>query len=185
MPVKDPRARSRDASTPMKADTAAASYEPYVQLFRALFPRLAALSVFDARGEPVWSTEMADDGALRRLVHDTLQHAQLDPGAAGHSATLRGEEPVYLFWLPRDAARIDAGPFAVLAVCGRPGSESEHRTFAYVHGLLRPAIECLRRELLAREEIVQLNGSLLEHSQDLDMLPPAPRSRTWTRVSPH
>ena len=152
----------------MKPD--AASYEPYVQLFRALFPRLAALSVFDGKGEPLWSTEMAADPELSRLIGETLQHAQLDPGAPGHSAMLRGEEPVYFFWLRRDDAPLDAGPFAVLAVAGRRGSESEHRTFSYVHGLLRPAIECLRRELLSRVEIVQLHGSLVEHSQDLDML---------------
>ncbi|MFN8517737.1 MAG: hypothetical protein U0841_35215, partial [Chloroflexia bacterium] len=65
----------------MKPD--AASYEPYVQLFRALFPRLAALSVFDGKGEPLWSTEMATDPELSRLIGETLQHAQLDPGAPG------------------------------------------------------------------------------------------------------
>jgi diguanylate cyclase (GGDEF)-like protein len=154
----------------MKVDSAPASYEPYVQLFRALFPRLAALSVFDAHGEPVWSTEMASDGELRKLVAETLQHAQLDPGASGHMAMLRGEEPLYFFWLRRDDALLDAGPFAVLVVFGRRGSESEHRTFAFVQGVLRPAIECLRRELIARDEIVNLHGSLLEHNQDLDML---------------
>jgi diguanylate cyclase (GGDEF)-like protein len=154
----------------MKVDTAPASYEPYVQLFRALFPRLAALSVYDAHGQAVWSTEMTDDGALHRAVGETLQHAQLEPAAPGQSAMLRGEEPVYFFWLRRDSGPLDAAPFAVLALTAKRGSESEHRTFAYVNGLLGPAIECLRRELLSREEIVQLQSSLLEHSQDLDML---------------
>ena len=170
MPVKERRTASGDASSPMKVDSASASYEPYVQLFRALFPRLAALSVFDANAEPVWSTEMASDADLRKLVGETLQHAQLDPGAPGHSAMLRGEEPVYFFWLRRDTAPIDAGPFAVLVVAAKRGTESEPRTFAYVQGLLRPAIECLRRELVSRDDIVQLQGSLHEHSQDLDML---------------
>jgi diguanylate cyclase (GGDEF)-like protein len=169
MLVNERRQRSGDASGPMTI-AAPASYEPYVQLFRALFPRLAALSVFDTQGEPVWSTEMASDPELRKLVGETLQHAQLDPGAPGHQALLRGEEPMYFFWLRRDDARLEQAPFAVLAVAGRRGAQSEHRTYAFVHGLLRPAIECLRRELLAGEEIVQLRGALLEHNQDLDML---------------
>ncbi|MCC7462676.1 MAG: EAL domain-containing protein [Gammaproteobacteria bacterium] len=154
----------------MKVDSASAAYEPYAQLFRALVPRLAGLSVFDAEAEPVWSTEMASDAEMRKLIGETLQHAQLDPGAPGHAAVLRGEEPVYFFWLRGDAGPVDAAPFAVLVVTAKRGSEIEPRTFAYVHGLLRPAIECLRRELLSRDEIVQLHGSLQEHSQDLDML---------------
>ena len=154
----------------MKADSAPATYEPYTQLFRALFPRLTALSIFDAQAELLWSTEMASDNDVRKLVLETLQHAQLDPSAQGHAATLRGDEPMYFFWLRRPDAPVDAGPFAVVAVCCRPGPEADQRPFALVHGLLRPAIECLRRELLARDAIVQLNGSLLEHNQDLDML---------------
>jgi diguanylate cyclase (GGDEF)-like protein len=154
----------------MKADSAPTTYEPYTQLFRALFPRLAALSLFDAQADLLWSTEMASDNEVRKLVVETLQHAQLDPSAQGHSAMLRGDEPLYFFWLRRDDAPVDAGPFAVLVVSCRPGPEADQRSFALVHGLLRPAIECLRREMLARDAIVQLNGSLLEHNQDLDML---------------
>ena len=154
----------------MKPTAAPASLDHYAQLFRALFPRLTSLCVFDAQAEPLWSTEMATDPELRRLVGETLQHAQLDPTAQGHAATLRGDEPVYLFWLRRDDAPLGSGPFAVLAMMSKPGTGAEQRPFALVHGLLRPAIECLRRELLARDEIVQLHGSLLAHGQDLDML---------------
>jgi diguanylate cyclase (GGDEF)-like protein len=154
----------------MKINSGPASYEPYAQLLRALFPRLAALSMFDGGAELLWSTEMASDNDLRKLVTETLQHAQLDPDSPGHSGLLRGNEPVYFFWLRRESAAVDAEPFAVLAISCRPGAELEQRPFALVYGMLRPAIECLRRELLAREEILQLQGSLLEHNQDLDML---------------
>jgi diguanylate cyclase (GGDEF)-like protein len=154
----------------MKADSAPATYEPYTQLFRALFPRLTALSIFDAQAELLWSTEMASDNDMRRLVTETLQHAQIDPIAQGQSATLRGDEPLYFFWLRRDDVLMDAQPFAVVAILCRPGLQVDRRPFDLVQALLRPAIECLRRELLARDAIVQLNGSLLEHNQDLDML---------------
>jgi hypothetical protein len=66
----------------MKADSAPATYEPYTQLFRALFPRLTALSIFDAQAELLWSTEMASDNDMRSSCQ-TLQHAQLDPSAQG------------------------------------------------------------------------------------------------------
>jgi diguanylate cyclase (GGDEF)-like protein len=154
----------------MKPDPAADSYEPYAHLFRALFPRMAALSIFDATAEIIWSTAMVSDEELSRLVAETLRHAELDPGAPGHAATLRGDEPVYFFWLRADDALLDAPPFAVVTVLCRPGPAAEHRPFGLVQSLLRPAIECLRRELLARTEIRQLSGALLEHNQDLDML---------------
>ena len=168
--IKEPAGAREDATDPMKPTAAPASLDHYAQLFRALFPRLTSLCVFDAQAEQLWSTEMATDPELRRLVSETLQHAQLDPTAQGHAATLRGDEPVYLFWLRRDDAPLGSGPFAVLAMMSKPGTDAEQRPFALVHGLLRPAIECLRRELLARDEIVQLHGSLLAHGQDLDML---------------
>jgi len=52
-------------------------------------------------------------------------HAQLDPGAPGHSAMLRGEEPVYFFWLRRDDAPLDEVDGAVAPGLHRGGGE-EH-----------------------------------------------------------
>jgi hypothetical protein len=39
-----------------------------------------------------------------------------------------------------------------------------------VQALVRPGIECLRRELQARDKILNLNDSLLEQDNDLEML---------------
>ena len=36
--------------------------------------------------------------------------------------------------------------------------------------LVKPAVECLRRELMARDEILDLHSSLLEQDDDLEML---------------
>jgi diguanylate cyclase (GGDEF)-like protein len=154
----------------MKRDLTPAIFEPYLALARALLPSMTTLAVLDAQTELLYSSEMASDGELRRLAGEVLRHAELDPGAPGHAALLRPGEPVYFFWLRRDAAPPGTGPFAVLAISCRLAQGTEPRSFKFVQGLLRAATECLRRELLTREEITQLNAELLEHGRDLDML---------------
>ncbi len=69
-----------------------------------------------------------------------------------------------------DEVSADNMPFAVVAIGFRQNSDSEQRTFAFVHALVKPALECLRRELMARDEILNLHSSLLEQDNDLEML---------------
>ena len=52
----------------------------------------------------------------------------------------------------------------------RPTRDAEQRAFSFVQALVKPAIECLRRELMARDEILNLHSSLLEQDNDLEML---------------
>ncbi len=142
------------------------SLEPYSQLLRALLPRMSSLSVFDAQGQLHWSTEMAVAPELSKLIAESAKQAT--PGVPGVQATL-GSEPIYLFWLlGEDAA--EALPFVVVAISFRASSDGEQRSFAFVHGLVKPALECLRRELLARHEILNLHSSLAEQDDDLEML---------------
>jgi len=59
----------------------------------------------------------------------------------------------------------------VVAICFKPGNaDADLRAFSFVQALVRPGIECLRRELIARDKILNLNSSLLEQDNDLDML---------------
>jgi len=62
----------------------------------------------------------------------------------------------------------------VVAINFRPANngnaEPEQRSFSFVQALVKPAIECLRRELLARDEILNLQSSMLEQDADLEML---------------
>ncbi len=147
-----------------------ASLEPYVQVLRALLPRISHLSVFNASGELHWSSEMAVDPELMSLIPATLRAAQADASAPGEQR-VAGHEQAYLFWLRRDDGVPSAAPFAVVAIGCRPGgAEGDRRSFSFVHALVKPAIECLRRELMAREEILTLHTSLLEQDSDLEML---------------
>jgi diguanylate cyclase (GGDEF)-like protein len=145
------------------------SLEPYTQLLRALLPRMNSLSVFDARGHMHWSSEGSVAPEISTAIVDSLKDPSRDPGAAG-IARMAGSEPIYLFWLMGDDVSPDNSPFVVVAIGFRQNSDNEQRTFAFVHGLVRPALECLRRELLARHEILNLHSSLAEQDNDLEML---------------
>jgi diguanylate cyclase (GGDEF)-like protein len=150
---------------PAAADS---SLEPYAQLFRALLPRMSSLSVFNSRGELHWSSEMAIGPDIMGLLPETLRAAENDPVSYGEQRTANGE-PVYLIWLRRDDVAAPVKPFAVIAISFRP-SDGDARAFSFVHGLIKPAIECLRRELMARDEILNLSSSLREQDSDLEML---------------
>ena len=146
------------------------SLEPYAQLLRALLPRMNSLSVFNALGELHWSTEMSVDPAVIALVPPTIRKAESEPASNGEQCMAAGE-PLYLFWLRRDDGTTPATPFAVVAIGFKPANgEAEHRAFSLVQALVKPGIECLRRELMARDKILNLNSSLLEQDNDLDML---------------
>jgi diguanylate cyclase (GGDEF)-like protein len=156
-------------SVPERAPTSPwSSLEPYSQLLRALLPRMSSLSVFDPHGHLHWSTEMAVGPELSTLIAEAAKRAASEPGVPGVQL-MAGNEPVYLFWLMRDEAS-DTTPLVVVSIGFRPSSDGEQRSFAFVHGLVKPALECLRRELLARHEILNLHSSLAEQDDDLEML---------------
>jgi diguanylate cyclase (GGDEF)-like protein len=150
--------------------TTASSLEPYAQLLRALLPRMDTLTVFNARGEQYWNSEGSVGPEVNAIVPLSISAAEKEPTAAGEQRLARGE-PIYLFWLRRDGGSTPATPFAVVTLNFRAGnSEGEQRSFSFVQALVKPAIECLRRELLARDEILNLQSSMLEQDNDLEML---------------
>ncbi|MGC2460666.1 MAG: bifunctional diguanylate cyclase/phosphodiesterase [Steroidobacteraceae bacterium] len=146
------------------------SLEPYAQLLRALLPRMNSVSVFNALGGLHWSTEISVEPALMSLLPQTIRNAERAPAVNGEQC-MAGAEPIYMFWLRRDDGAVPATPFAVVAICFKPANgEAEQRAFSFVQALVKPGIECLRRELMARDKILNLNSSLLEQDNDLDML---------------
>ena len=157
-------------SSPERAPTNPwSSLEPYSQLLRALLPRMSSLSVFDARGHMHWSSEMTVAPEIAAAVAESVMDPAREPGSFGLQR-MAGSEPIYLFWLMSADAAPDAPPFVVVAIGFRPSSDGELRSFSFVHGLVKPALECLRRELLARHEILNLHSSLAEQDNDLEML---------------
>ena len=142
--------------------------ESYTQLLRALLPRMIGVSIFDAAGEVLWSNEMAVDAALGKLVAEAMRAGAEDPSSPG--VLLTDGEPLYIFWLARTSGADQGRCFAAVLLRCRAGPENEQRSLAYVHAMVRPALDILARELQSREQIVSLSGSLAEQDQDLDML---------------
>jgi diguanylate cyclase (GGDEF)-like protein len=143
-------------------------FETYTRLLRALLPRMTGVTIFSAASEVIWSSDMVTDPALVRLVAESMRAASEEPGAPG--VWITDGEPIYIFWLWRPGAAEPTAPFAAVLVRCKAGAQSEQRTLAFVYSLVRPALEILTRELLNRERILDLSGSLAAQDQDLDML---------------
>jgi diguanylate cyclase (GGDEF)-like protein len=141
----------------------------YVQLVRALLPRMSSFSVFDEQGLLFWSSEIALDEDAARIIVDSITAARTTPGAPG--VALAEAEPRYVFWLWSDVPSADSAPIASVMIRCRISGEGEMaRSFSFVHALVRPALEILRRELQSRDQITGLSRELAEHDQHLDML---------------
>ncbi|HEX3835840.1 MAG TPA: bifunctional diguanylate cyclase/phosphodiesterase [Steroidobacteraceae bacterium] len=140
--------------------------EPFSQLFRAMMPRAATIAVYNAAGRMRWSNDSTMGPDLTSRVDAMLPVAH-DRGSGDGTLELLGEQPAYLFWLRAE----DGTLLAVVAVLTRPApNETEPRGFSFTHSLLRPALECLRRELLAMHTIDGLKSSIGELDGDLDLL---------------
>jgi diguanylate cyclase (GGDEF)-like protein len=148
------------------------SMEPYAQLVRSLLPRATSLSLFDHTGKLLWSSVPSANPDLFAVVLgsiaqlETLAQAERHEGVGQHVA-LPDRAPAYLFWL-RDAR---GGLAAVVAVvCGRQAGDAQVLPFSYVHDHLSPALELMRRDLLARADIEMLNEHLSARDKDLELL---------------
>jgi diguanylate cyclase (GGDEF)-like protein len=141
-------------------------FEPYVKLFKSLLPRTSGVALFDSQGKLRWSSETAVGPDLLNVVDDALLAGRDVSDSAGTFRVLEGNLPVYLCWLRDDAAR----RLAVLTVVCRPEQDVGTRSFSFAYALLRPAIECLRRDLMARVAIEELNRTVMALDKDLELL---------------
>ena len=144
------------------------AFEPYIQLIRSLLPRASSVALFDTRGELRWSSETTTGPDLPDVVEDAINKARTAPDSAGQLRVLAGNIPVYLYWLRDDSARL----LAILAVVCRPTGEQDGdvRSFSFAYALLRPALECLRRDLMSRLAIDALNRTVTALDKDLELL---------------
>jgi diguanylate cyclase (GGDEF)-like protein len=147
------------------------SMEPYAQLVRSLLPRAASTSLFDNSGKLLWSSAASTNPDLFALVLQAIAHLEGDPKKTGDGfgqhCALQDDGPAYLFWLRDDTGNLAA---IVAVVCNRLKVDADQLPFSYVHDHLRPALELLRRDLLARADIDMLNESLNARDKDLELL---------------
>lgn len=144
-----------------------ATLEPYAQLVRALLPRATGLSVFDPRGSLRWSSADSVGAELGDAVLASLQDAVIERDSPGQMRLIDGDLPAYLCWLREDDTQ---QLVALIAIQVRAASDGEQRPFSFIHSLIRPALECLRRELTARVNLEALSESLTARDRDLDLV---------------
>lgn len=160
--MTDPSDKNEQPSDPW------GSFGPYVQLVRSLLPRATSVSLFDAAGSMRWSSEATAGPDFHSLVEGALEAGGPSPQGAGVLRMLGGDLPVYLCWVRDDAEQLIG---VVAVVCRQSGDpEAESRGFSFAHSLLRPVLECLRRDLLSRAAIDQLNRTVTSRDRDLELL---------------
>lgn len=154
-----PEPRSRRPDGPGKPPDAWSGFESYAQLCRALLPRARAVSIFDARGALRWSNDAAA-ADLDPVVSGALSVVAAAPDSAGDLHMLPGDAPVYVCWIRDDARNV----LAAVAIACAPGDdrEVEPGSFPLVHELLKPALDCLRRDLLSRITIGRLKRAVTD-----------------------
>jgi len=148
--------------------TSATSLDPYGQLVKMLLPRAQSIVVYDRMGVAVWVSEQLDDSALHRLVQETLNRELTGNGGADSFAESMGRGMVSYVFLLHGPERELLGAIGIVSRENTQGDGA--RPIALVQGLLRPALECLQRELAAQNSIGDLQRSLLVRDRDLELL---------------
>lgn len=161
------------ASITEDEDTAAAalstSLDPYGQLVRVLMPRASYIAIYDRLSTPVWLSDGYDGADLLQLVEESLNAVRNQSAARdaesrdGFSRTWNGIT-AYIFIL-RDGATL----LGALAISCQDGS-SGARSFAFVNGLMRPALQVLSRELAHQYTACDLRSNLTSRDGDLKLL---------------
>lgn len=148
--------------------TGGGALDPYGQLIKMLMPRARSIAIYDRAGLPVWLNDGLDAPELHRLLQDALAPDAGDAASSdGFTQALDTEHAAHVFLL-RDA---EAGLLGAVGVVSRESARAgEARPFSLVRGLLRPALECLHRELASRCSIDDLQRTLVTRDKDLELL---------------
>jgi diguanylate cyclase (GGDEF)-like protein len=143
-------------------------FDPYVRLIRSLLPRTSCVAMFGPAGELLWTTETITGPDLMNIVDDALISTRANPESAGQMRLLAGNLPVYMWALRDDEQQL----LSLLALVGRPSDAQDRRgnDFSFVCQLLAPAVECLRRELMAHAAIEELTHTVGGLDKDLNLL---------------
>ena len=128
-----------------------ASFEPYGRLLRMLMPSLRGVIVHDGFSNLVWASDEWDLSDEPGLIKAAIANALSDAAEfAGIVRTLDADRAVYSFAIRGEHIEL----LGVVSLIARlSGKQTEARPLQTVRQLVQPALECLRRELLAAFEI--------------------------------
>jgi diguanylate cyclase (GGDEF)-like protein len=142
-----------------------AGLAPYGQLIKMALPRARNIAVYAADGHTLWVASGQDDPQLHTLGAETLGasigapfdidgFARAVEGAAAYAFRLRDEHGLPLA--------------AVTLLAEEKGGEP--RPFSLILSLVRPALECLTRELAMRASLGAMTRDLTSRDRDLELL---------------
>lgn len=161
--------RSDDEDTTVEAQTLPTSLDPYGQLIKLLLPRALSIAIFDAMAIPLWLSDACEETDLLPLVEEALTAARANatpPDEVNGFGTAINGDPAYIFLL-RD---LEHGLLGAVAIACRDPGNSASRPFSFTHGLMRPALEVLTRELANQYSIGDLRRTLQDRDGDLQLL---------------
>ena len=138
--------------------------DPYGQLIRMLMPRANSIAVYGAGGTPLWIAGGQDDPDLQRFASEQLKRSTGRPLDIDGCVRVFDGAQAYAFVL-----RDDQG-LPLAAVTLLVDGNSDERPFSLMLGLVRPALECLQRELGLRASLGALSRDLSTRDDDLDLL---------------
>ena len=157
-------AAAPEMQTPPAGPPAAVGLDPYAQLLKMLIPRARDLAIYAATGRALWVNDGQDDPALHAVAVEALTAPPSSPYEIDGFAKRADGATIYAFRL-RDVSGRTLAVVTMLMPLG-----GEERPFSLVLSLVRPALECLAREINMRVSIGALNRDLSTRDQDLELL---------------
>lgn len=142
----------------------ASNLDPYGQLIRMLLPRAQDIAVYATGGLPLWLANGVDEPHVQQLAAESM--APSTGGPLEIDCSTRGFDGAnaYAFRLRDEHGQ----PLAVVAFTLQESGEP--RPCGTVLKLLRPALECLQRELAMRASLGAMSRDLSSRDRDLDLL---------------
>ncbi len=155
-----------DSMDTVTAQVLSTSLDPYGQLIKMLMPRASSIGIFDRDGLSLWWSDGEENPDLQDLTNEARANDTelATHNVSGFSRALNGDS-AYVFAM-RDAQNVALGFFAVIS----PDTASGARPYTIVHGLLRPALDVLTRELANQYSIDDLQRNLSARDGDLELL---------------
>ncbi len=140
------------------------SLDPYGQLIKMMLPRAQTIVVYGSGGAPLWVSAGQDDPDLRRFAEEVIDRPPGVPNDIEGDTQQCDDVTAYTFLL-RDTQGMALAVVAMLArETGTP------RPTSLVLGLLRPALECLQRDLALRASLGAMSRDLSSRDRDLELL---------------
>jgi diguanylate cyclase (GGDEF)-like protein len=142
----------------------AASLDPYGQLIRMLLPRAQDIAVYAGGGLPLWLANGVDEPHVQQLAAELMAPSTAGPLEIDCSLRAFDGATAYAFRLRDEHGQ----PLAVVACTLHESGAA--RPCTTVLKLLRPALECLQRELAMRASLGAVSRDLSARDGDLDLL---------------